>query len=105
MPQHKFGSITMDMIVKLPTTDSIAASNFILLIIDRLSKDTRLVPCRVAMSGLELAQLVSSFWYTDFGVPDQTITDRGAHINNTLTAAVLHHLGIKQSLSSAYHPL
>jgi hypothetical protein len=48
--------------------------------------------------------LIHSHWFSLHGFPEQVVSDRGTHFNNKFTSALLASLGIKQSLSTAYHP-
>jgi transposase InsO family protein len=93
----------MDLIVKLPTTHSSSAYGSILVIVDKLTKFVRLIPCREAMKAAHSLHLVHTHWFSLFGLPEQIVSDCGSHLNNVFTAALLT-VGIKQSLSTAYHP-
>lgn len=42
--------------------------------------------------------------FTTFGIPREIQSDRGTNFTSDLFAAVLAELGIKQTLSTAYHP-
>jgi transposase InsO family protein len=95
----------MDLLVKLPTTDSLPSFYSILFIVDKLTKLVRLIPCREAMTAMDTAAITYTHWISHYGLPEQIISDRGPHFNNVFTADVhWSYLGVKQSLSSAYHP-
>jgi hypothetical protein len=100
VPDRKFQVITMDLIVKLPTTNSTPAYDSILVIVDKLTKFVRLIPCREAMNAAHTLQLVHTHWFSLFGLPEQIVSDRGSHFNNVFTADLLSTIGIKQALSS-----
>jgi hypothetical protein len=103
VPDRKFHGITMDLIVKLPPTASTTTYDSILVIADKLSKMVRLIPCQEAMTAAETVSLIHSHWFSLHGFPEQVVSDRGTHFNK-FTSTLLASLGIKQSLSTAYHP-
>jgi hypothetical protein len=104
VPSRRFAVITMDLIVKLPSTSSVPVFDSILVIVDKFSKYTRLVPCRESMSAAAVADLLHTHWFSDFGMPDQIISDRGSHFNNHFLSSIFRILSIRHSLSTAYHP-
>jgi transposase InsO family protein len=103
VPDRTFPGITMDLIVKLPTTHSTPTYDSILVIVDKLTI-VRLNPCREAMNASHTLQLVYTPWFSLFGLPEQIVSDRGSLFNNVFNADLLSTIGIRQSLSTAYHP-
>jgi transposase InsO family protein len=96
--------MTMDLVVKLPSTILSPFYDSILVVVDRFSKYTRLVPCRESMSAAAIADLLHRHCICDFSVPDQIVSDRGSHFNNLFLSSSFSILSIRLSLSTAYHP-
>jgi hypothetical protein len=91
----------MDLIVKLPSTHSQPAFDSILVIVDRLTKFVRLIPCREAMTAGDVVTLFYTHWISLYGLPDQIVSDHGSHFNNPFTEALFTRFRVKHSLSSA----
>jgi hypothetical protein len=101
VPPRPWFSISMDYITDLPESETCDA---ILVIVDRFSKLAHFVPCRKAMTTLELAILFIQEVVRLHGVPNDIITDRGPHFISQFWSALLSELRINRNLSSAYHP-
>ena len=97
-----FVNCSMDFITDLPP---VKGHNSILVIVDQgLTKGIILIPCSKAITTEETAQLLLENLYKCFGLPDKIISDRGPQFASKAFVELLKLLGIKSSLSTAYHP-
>jgi len=97
-----FKTISVDLIVKLPRSGEYDS---ILTITDQGStKAVILLPCRESMSAEELAQEYKAKAFPYIGLPSKLISDRDPRFTSKLFKELCQQLGIKQNLSSAYHP-
>jgi transposase InsO family protein len=101
VPTCPFSIISYDMIVKLPKS---SGYDSILVVIDSFTKFGHFIPCRESMSASELAQLFLDNVWKLHGTPDQTVSDRGPTFKSHFLKALYQRLGIRPSLSSAFHP-
>ena len=100
-----FANCSMDFITDLPPVEG---RDSLLVIVDqglsRLTKGIILVPCSKTITAEETAQLLLENLYQRFGLPDKLLSDRGPQFASTAFRELLKLLGIKSSLSTAYHP-
>jgi hypothetical protein len=92
----------MDFITQLPLTDN--GHDAILVIVDRLTKMTRFVPTRTDVDAKGTAHLFLQEVFRVFGMPQEIITDRDPRFTGKFFAELCKLLGVKQCLSTAYHP-
>lgn len=108
IPTSPWESISMDLIVKLPTSKSLATpdtpSDSILVVIDRFSKMGHFIPCKEAMSAVQLAHLLFNHVFKLHGIPTSIISDRGSIFMSTFFTSLSQLLNINQKFSTAYHP-
>ncbi|KAJ9519415.1 hypothetical protein QJQ45_023059 [Haematococcus lacustris] len=102
VPGWRWESISMDLIVKLPTSHE--GYDSICVFVDRLSKMVHFAPCNESMDAMGFAKLFIKHIFRLHGLPREVITDRGAHFHNLFWEAVCELLHIKRCLSTAYHP-
>ena len=104
IPQRRWQDISMDFITGLPVSEKY---NAICTIVDRLSKERHYVPCWSGDEGLSAEEVMwILIWnvYRLHGLPDTIISDRGSQFVSTVWKQMCKRLGIKASLSTAYHP-
>ena len=75
----------------------------ILVVVDRLSKEEHIIPCE-KMTANYLANVFVSDVVRLHGLPKSIVTDRGTQFTSEIWKEVCRMLGIKQSLTSAFHP-
>lgn len=94
--------ISIDFMVELPAKSS-GGPRFLMVITDRLSKYVQLEAME-SMTAEACAERFKTAWWRFHGFPSNIITDRGSdwvgHFWSTLCGLV----GVKQDLSTAYHP-
>jgi hypothetical protein len=92
----------MDLITKLPKTKD--GYDAILVVVDRLTKWTHLIPLRGTSSGQEVAKLLFDHVFSQHSLPLEIVSDRDVRWTSTFWAGLAEYMGTKQCLSSAYHP-
>jgi len=78
--------------------------NAILAIIDQFSKMIRLIPCMTELMAHSLAEVYHDNIWKLHGLPRWLTTDRGPQFTAELMKSLCTVLGIKQNLSTTYHP-
>ena len=106
VPRQRWEDVTMDFITDLPIArKSVLCKNAssILVVVDRLSKEEHIIPCE-RMTASYLAHVFVRDVVRLHGLPRSIVTDRGSQFTSDMWKEVCRMLGIKQSLTSAFHP-
>ncbi|XP_075449336.1 uncharacterized protein LOC142490799 [Ascaphus truei] len=101
IPDRPWSHISMDFIVELPESKG---KNTILVVIDRFSKQTHLVPLRGLPNSPRLADVFIQEIFRLHGVPSTIVSDRGSQFVSKFWRAFSKRLGIALHFSSGYHP-
>jgi hypothetical protein len=97
-----FQTVAMDFITKLPSSNDY---DTILTITDHdVSKACILIPCKETIDSMGVAALYANHVFPHYGIPLKVISDRDPHLDSTFTTHLCHLLGIKQNISTVYHP-
>ena len=97
-----FQIVAMDLITQLPNS---AGYDAILTIVDHgCSRAAIFLPCKTRISGEGIAALYLKNVYPWFGIPTKTITDRDPRFTSHFAKALCAQLGVRQNISTAYHP-
>ena len=97
-----FTTVSMDLITQLPRSGSYDA---VFTIVDhRCSRAALFLPCKTTSTGEDLATLYYQHVIPWFGVPHKLITDRDPRFTSHFAKALCQQLGIRQNISTAYHP-
>jgi hypothetical protein len=100
--QTPFGTIVLDFIAKLPTSEE---NNTILTITDHdCLKAALFFTCKEMIMAEEVAELYAKQVFPHYGIPRKIILDRDPRFTRQFTTTLCSKLGIKQNLSLAYHP-
>jgi hypothetical protein len=92
----------MDLITQLPTSNGYDA---ILTIVDHgCTRAAVFLPCKTTIMGQEVAKLYYDNVYRWFGLPNKVISDRDPRFTSFFAKALAQQFGIKQNMSSAFHP-
>jgi transposase InsO family protein len=91
----------MDFITDLPVSNGY---NSILTVVDRHSKAIILSPCHKTITTEQTSQLLIDNVWKRTGFPLTIILDRGLQFAAQVTQEFWRKLGIKQKLSTAFHP-
>jgi len=97
-----FSNLTMDLITDLPECEG---DDSILVVVDHAStKGVILIPCRKTTDAMGAANLLLEHVYKRFGLPNKIISDRDPRFAANVFQELGRLLGIKLSMSTAYHP-
>ena len=101
IPTRPFQIITSDLIVGLPESDGYTA---LVMITDRHTKKITVEPCKDEIDADQLAEILVRRIFSQYGLAEKLISDRGPQYSSKVMRAVLSTLGIRSALSTAYHP-
>lgn len=102
IPGRRWESISMDFIVELPVSKS--GNDTILVIVDRLTKMTHIVPCKSTITAPEVAELFIKEVVRLHGWPSSIVSDRDKLFVSDFWRHLQTAFGAKLQMSSAYHP-
>lgn len=101
IPPGPWQSVSMDLITGLPQCEGYDS---ILVFVDRFTKYVLCVPTTQALDAKGFAKLFIDHVVAFNGMPDEVVSDRGPQFTSLFWKEVCETLGVKRSLSSAYHP-
>ncbi|THH05354.1 hypothetical protein EW146_g9922, partial [Bondarzewia mesenterica] len=97
-----FQVVSTDFITDLPLSkgfDSIS------VFVDHdVSKGVVFAPCHKNITAVQTADLYKNQVWRHYGLPSKIISDRGPQYSAKVTRELCKKLGIKQAMSTAYHP-
>ena len=105
--ERAWESISMDFIVKLPTSKEPGTGQVcdsILVIVDRLTKYAYFIPTRESIQAQDMAYLVLRTLLANHQMPREIVSDRGTLFTSTFWQTLLAKLGAKSKLSTSFHP-
>ena len=98
-PTDRFSHIHVDLVGPMLPNDNV----HLFTIIDRWTSWPEALPT-TATDTKTLARLLIDNWISRFGVPSIITSDRGGQFTSALWKEVTELMGIKQDLTTAYHP-
>jgi hypothetical protein len=101
IPTDVWGIITMDFITDLPNSQGYDS---LFVVVDRLSKATIISPCTKTITAEETSKLYMDNVWRRTGLPCQVISDRGPQFASKVMQEVWNKLGVKSTMSTAFHP-
>jgi hypothetical protein len=101
VPSRPWDSISMDFIEQLPTSNSFTA---ILVVVDRLSKQSVFIPTTNECDARELARLFLINVFSKHGIPTHVTSDRGTEFTSHFFRSLGTLLDMKLHFTSGYHP-
>ena len=99
--QKPFEIVHMDIVGPLPMTRS--GNRYILTIMDRYSRMIKLVPLAVTTASA-ICLAFRDNWILQYGVPDNTLTDRGSYFTGLLFRVLSKIFGFDPKFTTSYHP-
>lgn len=102
IPSRRWQHISIDFIGPLPLTKN--GFNFILVVIDKLSKMAHYIPCHQSISGEQVGKLLFKYVVRYHGLPEVIISDRDVRFTSALWNEMWSLLGTKLNKSTAFHP-
>ena len=100
-PNRNWQCVHMDFVGPLVNSKGY---DFLLVVIDSLSKLTHLIPTVQTVSAVQTAKLFFDNVIRLHGVPDYIISDRDARFTSNVWSEICRLLNIKLKMSSAFHP-
>ncbi|XP_076032460.1 uncharacterized protein LOC143020182 [Oratosquilla oratoria] len=100
VPFEPFIKLIIDIVGPLPKTKK--GNQYILTTLCPTTRYPDAFPLK-NISAKTVANTLTNL-FTTFGIPEEIQSDRGSNFTSVLFAEVLKLLGIKQTLSTAYHP-
>jgi transposase InsO family protein len=91
----------MDFVMGLPWSNGCDA---IWVVVDRLTKERYLVPCRMDIDTNRLRNLFIAHIFRLHGLPLTIISNRGPQFTALFQKNLCQQLGIQPRLSTAFHP-
>ncbi|KAL0180441.1 hypothetical protein M9458_025883, partial [Cirrhinus mrigala] len=101
IPRRPWSHLSIDFITDLPNSNGYTT---ILVIVDRFSKSCRLIPLKSLPTAMETALELFSHVFRIYGLPEDTVSDRGPQFTSRVWQAFCKQLDISVSLTSGYHP-
>ena len=97
-----FRVITVDHITDLPDTED--GYNTVQVVVDHdVSKAVVLSTCNKDITMVEAAKLLWWDIFSYFGLPDRVVLDQGSQFSAQVFQELHRALGVKMSMSTAYH--
>ncbi|KAH0358938.1 hypothetical protein KCU65_g10168, partial [Aureobasidium melanogenum] len=101
VPGKAWKDLSMDFITHLPESNGFDA---ILVVVCRLTKFRRIIPCKGTCGAEELARLFRDNIWRSFGLPNTIVSDRGAQFISAFWGHLNKLLNTRANLSTAWHP-
>src|SRR5258707_907900 len=101
IPGQPWESISMDFIEQLPASEGFTA---ILVIVDRLTKQSLFIPTHNMVDAPQLAQLFLTHIFSKHGAPGHVTSDRGTEFVSHFFCSLGSLLSMKLHFMSGYHP-
>ena len=101
IPEKPWNSISMDFIEQLPSSSSFTA---ILVVVDRLSKQSIFIPTHDTITSPELAKLFLLHVFSKHGVPTHVTSDWGTEFVSHFFWSLRKALDMRLHFTSSYHP-
>jgi hypothetical protein len=92
----------VDLISGLPLSPQ--GFDAIITVADCFTKLVTLIPCKMAISGVEVAKLLMEKVFCKFGFPGDIVYDRDTRFPSGFYRELGIKLGIPLSMSTAWHP-
>ena len=100
IPERPWNSISMDLIEQLPDSGGYTA---ILVIVDRLTKQSIFIPTHNTLTASELAELFLLHVFSKHGVPTHVTSDRGSEFVSHFFRSLGKALDMRLHFTSSYH--
>jgi len=99
-PSGLWLDVTMDF-TEMPES---LGYNYILVVVDRFSKEVVFVPCTKEETALSIAELFRDHVWCQHGLPSSVVSDRGLVFASNFLGELYRLLGVKRKISTAFHP-
>jgi hypothetical protein len=100
---NPFTQVSMDLLTDLPPSDD--GYDTLLVVVDHgLSKGLILIPTNKTVTAIGIAELLRDNVFKRYGICETLISDRDPRFTSIVFQEWLKLLGIKSTMSTAYHP-
>jgi len=99
-PNGPWLDVTMDF-TEMPES---LGYNYILVVVDRFSKEVVFVPCTKEETALSTAKLFRDHVWCQHGLPSSVVSDCGSVFASNFLGELYRLLGVKRKMSTAFHP-
>jgi hypothetical protein len=97
-----FQTIAVDFITKLPP--SYRYDTILTITYHNISKASIFLPCNESIDSVGIAALYRTHVFPHYGIPLKVISNRDPWFDSAFTTDLCKLLGIRQNISTAYHP-
>jgi hypothetical protein len=107
LPSELWSDISMDFVTGLPLSKDPTTGlsyNAILVIVDRFTKYTLMIPFRQDYTAVQLAHVLKDRLIRDYSIPKTIISDRDKLFTSNYWATLMAEIRTQRKLSTAYHP-
>ena len=106
VPNHQCKNLLMDFVIRLPISTNWKSKsyNFILVIIDRLTKIVYYESVKVIVNAPELAKVIFNIVVQHHSLPNLIVSNKSLLFTFKFWSLLCYFLDIKQKLSTAFHP-
>ena len=101
MATEAFEAVAIDLLGPLPRAPE--GYEYLLVMCDRFSKLTRVVPLR-HVTALDVLSAFIDVWIASYGISDSTLSDNGPQLASVHYQGVLQMLGVSTHYATPYHP-
>ena len=103
---HQWKDLWIDFVTRLPvSTDWKGKSyDFILVIVDRLTKIVHYEPVKITIDAPELAEVIINMVVWHYGLPDSIVTNKGSLFISKFWSSLCYFPRFKRRLLTAFHP-
>jgi hypothetical protein len=101
VPNGPWKGLSCDFITDLPVSHGYDS---LLVFVDRFTKMKHLVPCTKTATAPDFARMFLDHVIRLHGIPDSLVSDRGTIFTSQFWSSLSQMLGLKQRLSTAFHP-
>lgn len=102
IPEGRFKEVTMDFLTGIPPTPR--GNDMIMVIMDRLSKRTKLIACNKSLTARGAAILFMEHYFVNFGIPRKIVSDKDVRFMATFWKTIWAALGASLLFTTTSHP-
>ena len=94
--------MSMDFIIGFPMT--VRKCNFVMVVVDKLSKETHFIPIKSTYKIDPIAKISMKENFRLHGFPKEIISDKDTKFSSDFWKGLFVYLGTKLNFSTTYHP-
>ena len=106
VPIYRWKNLSIDFITSLPVSTNWKGKTYdsILIIVDRLTKMVYHESVKLIIDAFGLVEVIIDVVVWHDGLSDSILSNRGSVFTSKFWSSLCYFLGIKQRLSTAFHP-